>query len=65
MFATFAAIWFLGERVSAVRWIGVILIVIGAAFISYSEHAKEKPAAAGRSTSRGATQEIRAFSKIL
>jgi drug/metabolite transporter (DMT)-like permease len=44
VFATFAAMWFLGEHVSAVRWFGVILIVIGAAFISYSEHAKEKPA---------------------
>jgi drug/metabolite transporter (DMT)-like permease len=44
VFATFAAIWFLGEKVSAVRWIGVILIMVGAAFISYSEHAKEKPA---------------------
>jgi drug/metabolite transporter (DMT)-like permease len=44
VFATFAAIWFLGESVSAVRWIGVVLIVIGAAFISFSEHAKEKPA---------------------
>ena len=43
VFATFAAIWFLNERVSAVRWIGVILIVAGAAFISYSQHAKEKP----------------------
>ena len=43
VFATFAAIWFLDERVSAVRWIGVILIVIGAAFISYSQQAKEKP----------------------
>ena len=42
VFATFAAIWFLNERVSAVRWIGVILIVIGAAFISYSQHAKEQ-----------------------
>src|ERR1017187_1309014 len=42
VFATFAAIWFLGERVSAVRWVGVILIVIGAAFISYSQRAKEK-----------------------
>jgi len=42
VFATFAAIWFLNERVSAVRWVGVILIVIGAAFISYSQHAKEK-----------------------
>jgi drug/metabolite transporter (DMT)-like permease len=44
VFATFAAMWFLGESVSAVRWFGVILIVIGAAFISYSEHVKEKPA---------------------
>ena len=43
VFATFAAIWFLDESVSAVRWIGVVLIVIGAAFISYSQHAKEKP----------------------
>ncbi len=44
VFATFAAIWFLGESVSVVRWIGVVLIVAGAAFISYSQHAKEKPA---------------------
>jgi drug/metabolite transporter (DMT)-like permease len=42
VFATLAAMWFLGESVSIVRWLGVILIVIGAAFISYSEHAKEK-----------------------
>jgi len=44
VFATFAAIWFLGEHVSMVRWIGVILIMIGAAFISYSQQVKEKPA---------------------
>ncbi len=44
VFATIAAIWFLGEQVSAVRWIGVVLIMIGAGFISYSQHAKEKPA---------------------
>ena len=44
VFATFAAIWFLGESVSPVRWIGVALIMAGAACISYSEHAKEKPA---------------------
>jgi drug/metabolite transporter (DMT)-like permease len=43
VFATFAAMWFLGEHVSSIRWIGVILIMIGAAFISYSEHAKGKP----------------------
>ena len=44
VFATFAAIWFLGESVSPVRWIGVGFIMVGAAFISYSEHSKEKPA---------------------
>jgi drug/metabolite transporter (DMT)-like permease len=43
VFATFAAMIFLGETVSLVRWIGVILVVIGAAFISYSQHAKEEP----------------------
>ncbi|HLP76218.1 MAG TPA: DMT family transporter, partial [Candidatus Paceibacterota bacterium] len=49
VFATFAAIWFLHEHVSPARWIGVILIMIGAGFISYSEksgeHAKKTPAA--------------------
>jgi len=40
---TFAAILFLGERVSSIRWAGVVFIVIGAALISYSEHAKPKP----------------------
>ena len=43
VFSTFAAMWFLGETVSCSRWIGVCLIVIGAGFISFSEHAKEKP----------------------
>ena len=37
---TFAALFFLGESVSTVRWAGVVFIVIGAALISYSEHAK-------------------------
>jgi drug/metabolite transporter (DMT)-like permease len=46
VFATFAAMIFLHERVSGMRWVGVILIMIGAGFISYSEHAKEKPAPA-------------------
>ena len=44
VFATLAAMWFLGESVSWIRWIGVAFIMLGAAFISYSEHAKEKPA---------------------
>ena len=40
---TFAALIFLGEKVSSVRWAGVVFIVIGAALISYSEHSKPKP----------------------
>src|SRR2546427_6266900 len=43
VFATFAAIWFLGEQVSLIRWAGVVLIMIGAALISYSEQSKPKP----------------------
>ena len=39
---TFAALIFLGEKVSSVRWAGVVFIMIGAALISYSEHAKPK-----------------------
>jgi drug/metabolite transporter (DMT)-like permease len=44
VFATVAAMIFLHETVSWSRWVGVALIMVGAAFISYSEHAKEKPA---------------------
>jgi drug/metabolite transporter (DMT)-like permease len=51
VFATFAAMWFLGESVSPMRWVGVILIMIGAGFISFSEHAKEKPAPPANSDS--------------
>src|SRR5436309_10410205 len=40
---TFAARLFLSEQVSSVRWGGVILIMLGAALISYSEHQKPKP----------------------
>ena len=43
VFATFAAKYFLNEHPSPTRWVGVALIVVGAGFISYSEHAKEKP----------------------
>jgi len=43
VFATLAAILFLHERVSSVRWAGVVLIMVGAALITYSEHAKVKP----------------------
>jgi len=50
VFTTFAAIWFLHEHVSPSRWIGVIFIMIGAAFISYSEHAKKPAPPDGQST---------------
>ncbi|HWW03176.1 MAG TPA: EamA family transporter [Candidatus Acidoferrum sp.] len=43
VFATLAAMMFLDEHVSPVRWAGVVFIMIGAALISYSEHAKPKP----------------------
>jgi drug/metabolite transporter (DMT)-like permease len=43
---TFAARIFLSEHVAPMRWAGVVFIMIGAAFISYSEHAKPKPAPA-------------------
>src|SRR5438876_1338334 len=39
---TFAALIFLNEKVSSVRWAGVVFIMIGAALISYSQHSKEK-----------------------
>jgi uncharacterized membrane protein len=38
-----AAKFILKEEVTAVRWGGVALIVIGAALVSYSEKAKPKP----------------------
>jgi len=39
-----AAKYILKEEVSALRWAGVALIVVGAALVSYSEKAKTKPA---------------------
>ncbi len=51
VFATFAAMLFLGEHVSSVRWAGVVLIMAGAALISYSEHAKPRDPAAPGNTS--------------
>jgi drug/metabolite transporter (DMT)-like permease len=52
---TFAAIIFLGEKVSSVRWAGVVFIMIGAALISYSEHAKPKPSPPAAALEPGAT----------
>jgi drug/metabolite transporter (DMT)-like permease len=42
VFATLAAMWFLHEEVSSVRWLGVVLIMVGAVLISYSEQRKSK-----------------------
>lgn len=42
---TFASLIFLGEKVSGLRWAGVVFIVVGAGLISYSEQLKEKTAA--------------------
>ncbi len=55
--ATLAAMWFLNETVSALRWAGVVLIMLGAALISYSEHVKEKAAPAPAPTRAQATAE--------
>lgn len=46
VFATFAAMIFLGEKVSSLRWAGVVLIMAGAALISYSEKLSERTKAA-------------------
>lgn len=42
VFATIAAMIFLHEQVSGVRWAGVVLIMVGAALISYSQQVSEK-----------------------
>jgi len=39
-----AAKFFLHEHVDAARWTGVVLIILGAGFIGYSEHVKPKAA---------------------
>jgi len=46
VFATFAAMIFLGEKVSPIRWTGVVFVVIGAILISYSEKLNERAKAA-------------------
>jgi drug/metabolite transporter (DMT)-like permease len=59
VFATFAAIWFLHEQVGPLRWAGVVLIMLGAALITYSEQGKEKtspPAAAAGLGPQGQTR---------
>ena len=45
IFTTLAAQFLLHEKVTALRWTGVVLIAIGASLTRYSESAKERPAA--------------------
>jgi drug/metabolite transporter (DMT)-like permease len=47
IFTTLAAALVLGEKVSAARWIGVLLIALGAGLTGYSEAVKEQKAGAG------------------
>jgi len=42
VFATFAAILFLGEHVTPLRWFGVVLIMVGAGCITWSEKMQEQ-----------------------
>ena len=44
IFTTLAAQFILREQVSATRWVGVLLIAIGAALTGYSEFAKKQAA---------------------
>ncbi|MCU0770995.1 MAG: DMT family transporter [Verrucomicrobia bacterium] len=37
-----AARWFLDEQVSPIRWVGVLLIVLGAGLVTWSEKLKER-----------------------
>lgn len=56
VFATVAAMIFLGEKVSGLRWVGVLFVVAGAILISYSEklneHTRAAPATPGANVQR-------------
>lgn len=54
VFTTAAARLFLNESISGARWAGVLLIMAGAALITYSEHQQKRrvPEAAENSTAR-------------
>ncbi|HWD92686.1 MAG TPA: EamA family transporter [Verrucomicrobiae bacterium] len=56
VFATFAAMIFLGEKVSPLRWGGVVLVVAGAILIGYSEKAGEHAKAAAASSGPGVSE---------
>ena len=52
-----AARWVRHEEVSALRWTGVVIIVIGAALVAWSEQTKSKPASAAVAASAQVTQK--------
>ena len=58
VFGTFAAIFFLQEQVSPIRWAGVFLIVVGAGLISYSEHRTIAPKPAGPPPAQAQTDPL-------
>ncbi|MCC7374524.1 MAG: EamA family transporter [Verrucomicrobiales bacterium] len=49
---TFAARFYLHETVSGLRWAGVLLIVLGAGLVSWSEQGKKQAAASPASDAR-------------
>ena len=57
VFATFAAMFFLHEKVSGVRWAGVVFIMIGAGLISYSEKKKENSPTVGVATTQAGNRQ--------
>ena len=54
VFSTFAARFYLHEQIDALRWAGVILIVLGAGLITFTEKRKE-----AERTKAGLTDSVR------
>lgn len=59
VFTTIAARVYLGENVSNVRWTGVVLILCGAALITYSEKVKKAPMSPAASAQGAGLQDSR------
>jgi drug/metabolite transporter (DMT)-like permease len=55
IFTTLAAAIFLHEKVSPARWAGVVLIALGASFVSYSEAANKAASAMPAPTAASAS----------
>lgn len=57
VFSTVAAIVFLGERVSGLRWAGIVFILAGAAIITYTEKQKERTEAAAKQSAEASAAQ--------